>query len=72
MTIKIVNKLNNNILFDNKAKGFRYKVDGVGKKSVTTIMAIIKTKNGLLYWKRKMVLDGLKDVLLKKMNLLIR
>ena len=66
MTIKIVNKLNNNILFDNKAKGFRYKVDGVGKKSVTTIIGNHQNKNGLLYWKRKMVLDGLKDVLLKK------
>ena len=59
------NKTGNNIQYNPKAFGKRYIVDGEPKTSVTTIIGNHQNKNGLMFWKRKMVLDGLKDVLIR-------
>ena len=65
MTIKITNKLGNNLLYNPNAFGKRYIVDGEPKTSVTTVIGNHQNKNGLMFWKRKMVLEGLKNVLIK-------
>ena len=64
MSQKLTNKNGDNILYNPKAFGKRYNVNGEPKSSVTTIIGNHQNKNGLLFWKRKMVLEGLKNVLI--------
>tara|TARA_R100000700_G_scaffold38522_1_gene49928 strand:+ start:850 stop:1623 length:774 start_codon:yes stop_codon:yes gene_type:complete len=61
----VKNKTGNYIQHNPKGFGKRYIVDGEPKTSVTTIIGNHQNKNGLMFWKRKMVLDGLKDVLVR-------
>jgi|TARA_B100000963_G_C22554742_1_gene638519 hypothetical protein len=62
----LINKQGKNIQYNPKAFGKRYMVDGEPKSSVTTVIGNHQNKNGLLFWKRKMVLDGLKNVLISQ------
>ena len=62
----LINKQGKNIQYNPKAFGKRYMVDGEPKSSVTTVIGNHQNKNCLLFCKRKMVLDGLKNVLISQ------
>ena len=72
MTIKTKDKHGNQIEFDSKARGSRYKVNGLKKKGVTTIIGERFGKGALMYWSENCVYEALQQLQNTTRNLLMR